>query len=126
MKYAHFEELPVWISAIEITTKIYEITSKGSWLKDFGLRDQIRRATISISSNIVEGFEKNSTNELIRYLRIAKGSAGEVRNQLYIAHEIKYISSDLFEELNKAFIKLSKEIGGFIRYLDTYRKIRAK
>ncbi|MFA5954778.1 MAG: four helix bundle protein [Patescibacteria group bacterium] len=125
MKYSRFEELPVWISAIEVTTKIYDITSRGSWSKDFGLRDQIRRATVSISSNIVEGFEKNSTNELIRYLRIAKGSTGEVRNQLYIARNIGYVSTNLFEDLNDMFLKLGKEIGGFIRYLDTYRKSKA-
>lgn len=71
---------------------IYNMAAKKDFSRDFALRDQIRRAIISVSSNIVEGFEKNNNNEFIRYLKIAKGSAGEARNQLYIALAVKYIT----------------------------------
>jgi four helix bundle protein len=83
MRITRFEDLKIWQIALKITKEIYEITNKKEFSKDFSLRDQIRRAIISDSSNIVEGFEKNNNNEFIRFLKIAKGSIGEVRNQLY-------------------------------------------
>lgn len=92
MKIQKFEELNIWKLSLLITKDIYDLTSKGNFSKDYGLRDQIRRAVVSISSNIVEGFEKNNNNEFVRFLKIAKGSAGEVRNQLYIALAINYIN----------------------------------
>ena len=122
MKYRKFEELPIWKSALEITRTIYDLTANLKWSKDFGLRDQSRRAVVSISSNLVEGFEKNNNNEFIRYLRMSKGSVGELRNQLYIALSVKYISKDEFQEINKRLEILAGEIGGLIIYLDNYRK----
>ena len=68
MRYKRFEEIPIWQFTLEITKIIYDLTSNSKWSKDFGLRDQIRRAIISVSSNIVEGFEKNNNNEFIRFL----------------------------------------------------------
>lgn len=114
----------MWKLSLRITKKIYDLTSRGKFSKDFCLRDQIRRAIISISSNIVEGFEKNNNNELIRYLKIAKGSLGEVRNQLYIALAVGYITQSEFDELNKALIDLSNQIGSFISYLEKKRKAK--
>ena len=125
MKYRKFEELPIWKESIDLTKYIYDLSSSGKWAKDFGLRDQIRRAIISISSNIVEGFEKSNNNELIRYLRIAKGSAGEVRNQLHIAQVLSYISRSEFESANQNLNKLAADIGGFIVYLEGYRKTQS-
>ncbi len=122
MKYTKFEELPIWQESIALVKLIYHTTSQGSWNKDFGLRDQIQRATVSISSNIVEGFEKNNNNEFIRFLRIAKGSTGEARNQLYIALEIKYLPQKEFDTLNEQFLKVANNIGGLISYLEKYRK----
>ena len=113
----NFEELPIWKLSLIITKEIYDITFTNKFMKDFSLRDQIRRAVISISSNIVEGFEKNNNNELVRYLKISKGSIGEVRNQLHIALTINYITLQEFNGLNSKLQELGKQIGGFIVYL---------
>ncbi len=112
-----FEELPIWRLSLKITKEIYDITSINRFSKDFGLRDQIRRAIVSVSSNIVEGFEKSNNNEFVRFLKIAKGSVGEVRNQLHIALAISYISNIEFKRLNEELINLGGQIGGFTLYL---------
>ncbi|HBI33713.1 MAG TPA: four helix bundle protein [Candidatus Moranbacteria bacterium] len=117
MKIQKFEELNIWKDSLRITKVIYDYTSEKDFARDFGLRDQIRRAIVSVSSNIVEGFEKNNNNEFARFLRIAKGSAGEVRNQLHIAFAIKYITEFEFEKTNKELEILSAQIGKFIAYL---------
>ncbi len=122
MKYKKFEELPIWQLAIKLTKIVYDITIKPSFVKDFGLKDQVRRAAVSISANIVEGFEKNNNNEFIRFLRIAKGSAGETRNHFYIAKSVGYIDQREFDVINSDLEKLANEIGGFIVYLDNFRK----
>ena len=112
-----FEELPIWKLSLVITKQIYDLTATNKFSRDFGLRDQIRRAVVSVSSNIVEGFEKNNNNEFVRFLKISKGSVGEVRNQLYIALTISYISSEEFKKLNAELEELGGQIGGFISYL---------
>ena len=122
MKYKKFEELPIWKLSLELTREIYDLTSKKNFSQDFGLKNQIRRAIISVSSNIVEGFEKNNNNEFIRFLKIAKGSVGEARNQLYIALAINYISQKEFHKTNKNLENLANQIGGFIQYLEERRK----
>lgn len=122
MKYKKFEELPIWNLSLEITRTIYDLTANSKWSKDFGLRDQIRRAIISVSSNIVEGFEKNNNNEFIRFLRMSKGSVGETRNQLHIALVVGYITDKEFNLANDKLEELGARIGGFIVYLDKYRK----
>ncbi len=124
MKINKFEDLKVWQLSLALTKRIYDITSQKDFAKDFGLRDQIRRAVISISSNIVEGFEKNNNNEFVRYLRIAKGSTGEVRNQLCVAHSIGYIKRAEFNHLNDSFEDLANQLGKFISYLFEQKKIR--
>ena len=122
MKIRKFEELPIWKLSLLITREIYDITSLPKFSKDFGLRDQLRRAIVSVSSNIVEGFEKNNNNEFIRYLQIAKGSAGEARNQIYIALSATYISESQFNKVNKLLEDLARQIGGFIIYLEKQRQ----
>jgi four helix bundle protein len=122
MKIKKFEDLPIWQLALKITKEMYELTNKKEFAKDFSLRDQIRRAIISVSSNIVEGFEKNNNNEFIRFLKIAKGSVGEVRNQLYIALAVNYINEQEFDKINKELEDLANQIGGFIVYLEKKRK----
>ncbi|PIZ45900.1 hypothetical protein COY30_01155 [Candidatus Woesebacteria bacterium CG_4_10_14_0_2_um_filter_44_9] len=82
MKITKFEDLEIWKRSLIVTRIIYDYSAKPVFSRDFGLRDQIRRAAISISSNIVEGFEKRSNNEFRRFLLIAKGSTAEARNQL--------------------------------------------
>ncbi|KKP48312.1 MAG: S23 ribosomal protein, nonfunctional [Candidatus Woesebacteria bacterium GW2011_GWA1_33_30] len=117
MNIVKFEDLEIWKSALLVTKDVYDITSQGKFSKDFGLRDQIRRAVVSISSNIVEGFEKRNNNEFRRFLMISKGSAGEVRNQLYIALSINYINKLEFDKINSQLLELSKRMGAFISYL---------
>ena len=117
MRIIKFEDLKIWQLALKITREIYDITSKKEFSRDFSLKEQIRRAIISVSSNIVEGFEKNNNNEFIRFLKIAKGSIGEVRNQLYIALAVNYITQDEFNKLNEQLINLANQVGKFISYL---------
>lgn len=125
MKYKKFEELPIWKYALELTRITYDLTSNSKWSKDFVLKDQIRRAIISVSSNIVEGFEKNNNNEFIRFLKIAKGSVGEARNQAYIALTVNYINQSEFELVNKKLERLAEQIGGLTGYLEKYRKTKS-
>lgn len=97
------------------------MSGQKSWGYDYGLRDQIRRAMVSVSANIVEGFEKNTNKEFIRYLRIAKGSIGEVRNHFYVAESLGYISNKEFNVVNQELLTVAKQIGGFINYLRKFR-----
>jgi four helix bundle protein len=113
----NFEEIEAWIRARALTKAIYEITSIGKFARDYGLRDQIRRAAVSIMSNIAEGFERDGNKEFIQFLSDAKGSAGEVRSQLYVALDAKLITEREFEDLRIKAEEVAKIIGGFIRYL---------
>jgi len=122
MRIKRFEDLTIWKMSLKLTREIYDITSCGNFSKDYCLRDQIRRAIISVSSNIVEGFEKNNNNELIRFLKITKGSIGEVRNQLYIALTVGYLNETQFNKLNSDFTILADQVGRFISYLEKKRK----
>ncbi len=83
-KFNSFEEIIAWQKARALNSELYLITDQGDFSKDYGLRDQIRRASISITSNIAEGFERETTKEFIRFLYIAKASSGEFRSQLYL------------------------------------------
>lgn len=112
-----FEDLDVWIAAKDASVMIYKITENESLRKDFGLKDQIRRASISVISNIAEGFERNGNKEFIQFLSIAKGSAGEVRAQLYIIKELEFINEEEFTQLNEKVTQVSKMLSGFINYL---------
>ena len=82
MTYSRFEELPVWQEAIRLVDKVYDMTESREWKGSRSLRDQIERAALSVSNNIVEGFERGTTNELLAFIYIARGSAGEVRSML--------------------------------------------
>jgi four helix bundle protein len=112
-----FEEIEAWKKAEELTTTIYQITMEGNFARDFGLRDQIRRASVSIMSNIAEGFERGGDKEFQRFLSIAKGSAGEVKAQLYVARNVGFISQEQFNHLYTLTTEVGKLIGGFINYL---------
>lgn len=116
MGWKSFEELKSWQLCREFTTNLYEITNQKPF-QDIDLQRQIRRATISVSSNIAEGFERNTDREFIQFLYIAKGSAGEVRSQLYIALDLKFISEFQFKELNSEIVEISMIISGLIKYL---------
>lgn len=122
MKINNFEELQIWKDSIQQAKEIYSLTSNVKFSKDFSLRDQIRRAIVSVSSNIVEGFERSNNNEFIRFLKIAKGSLGEVRSQLYLATVLNYVGNRQQDALDKKLMELSTQIGKFISYLETKRK----
>jgi len=112
-----FEDIEAWQKARELTREIYRITNQGAFVKDFGLRDQIRRAAVSIMSNIAEGFGRGGNREFIQFLSTAKGSASEVEAQLYVALDAEYITKDQFQQLYGLAQSSGKMIGGFIRYL---------
>ncbi|MBN1384569.1 MAG: four helix bundle protein [Elusimicrobia bacterium] len=114
MVYKRFEELPVWKLSIELSKEIYKISLNKNFRKDFVLKNQICRASISISSNIAEGFERASKKEFIQFLYIAKGSAAEVRTQLYLAFELNYIIRQDFENLLRKSKIISQQLGAFI------------
>ena len=107
-----FEDLIAWQKARELTKEIYSVTTYGKFEKDFGLRNQIQRACVSIMSNIAEGFDRASRAEFHQYLVIAKGSCAEVRSQLYVAYDVGYVSNNEFDKLKKLTEELSKIIGG--------------
>ncbi len=116
-KIKKFEEIKSWKKARMLTKQIYEVTSVGSFRRDFSLKDQIRRASVSILSNIAEGFERGGDQEFIQFLAIAKGSCGEVRAQLYVALDQCYFSPESFETLSKTAIEASELISGLMKYL---------
>lgn len=112
-----FEDLEVWQCARALAQKIYAVTREGSFAKDFRLRDQINGAAGSVMDNIAEGFERDGTKEFVQFLSIAKGSAGEVRSQLYRALDRSYVPSEVFEQLHRETRDLSRQLSGFIHYL---------
>ncbi|HCO94532.1 MAG TPA: four helix bundle protein [Phycisphaerales bacterium] len=115
--YNSFEDLPVWKTAKELSILAYKTTAEGKLRKDYGLKDQIQRAAVSVSSNITEGFERGSKREFIQFLYIAKGSCGELRSQLYIAKDLGYLDNGVSDNLIKSAYNTSKQISGFIKYL---------
>ncbi len=121
-----FEDIEAWQKARELTRSIYRCTADGAWAKDFGLRDQIRRAAVSIMSNIAEGFERGGTAEFVRYLTMAKASAGEVRCQLYVALDVEYIDQHTFGQLSTLATRTSGLIAGFTNYLKGRTSPRSK
>ena len=116
-KIKKFEDIESWRKARKLTKDIYSVTSQGKFLRDFSLKDQIRRAAVSILSNIAEGLERGGDKEFLQFLAIAKGSSGEVRSQLYVALNLEYISSTQFDALAEAATEVSQLLSGFMKYL---------
>ena len=116
-KVERFEDLHAWQGAREIVSIVYRMTSEDGFSRDFALRDQIRRAAISIPSNIAEGFSRRSNREFVQFLFIAKGSAGEVQSQLYVALDQGYISQETFTEAYAKLEMIAKQLSRFITYL---------
>lgn len=112
-----FEELEVWKKALEMSKLIYKLTETADFKKDYSLTDQIRRASVSVLSNIAEGFERGSNAEFLQFLYIAKGSCGEVRSQLYLVRELGYIDNSSFKEAFELCRDLSSQLSAFISYL---------
>jgi four helix bundle protein len=115
-----FEDLQVWQEARVLTRQTYKIANQPSFRKDFGLRDQITRAATSTMSNIAEGFERGSRKEFVQFLHVAKASIGEVRSQLYVARDQKYIDEGTFLEMLESMLSLSRRLAKLIGYLQTF------
>ena len=119
-KFETFEDIVAWQKTRALNIEIYTASNNGSFSKDYALKDQMRRAAISIVSNIAEGFERRTKQEFIHFLSIAKASCGELRAQLYIALDLKYISEEEFKKLHSIALEISKMIGGLMGYLKEY------
>lgn len=116
-----FENIEVWRTSMDLCTEVYKITNSDTFSRDFGLKDQIKRASVSIPSNISEGYERDSKNQLLYFLSIAKGSCGEVRTQLCIAYNLNYLNDLDFQSLNLMCESTSKQLSGFIKYLRDFK-----
>jgi len=112
MKIEKFEDIISWKKGVELAVDIYSIFREN---RDFGFRDQIQRAVVSISNNIAEGFERQSNKELSKFLYIAKGSAGETRSMLNIALKLNYINQNQFNDLQNRCTEISRLLSGFIK-----------
>jgi four helix bundle protein len=112
-----YEDIQGWQKARELTNFVYTVTKQRAFARDFALKNQIRKAAVSVMSNIAEGFERGGRAEFIQFLSIAKSSAGEVQSQLYIVLDQKYITPEQFEKGYKLCDETMRLIGGFIAYL---------
>lgn len=113
-----FEDLQIWQLARELSKQVFELSSKEPFSKDYRFRDQIRAAAGSVMDNIAEGFERSGQFEFVSFLSIAKGSAGEVRSQLYRACDQQYITGSELEGLVIKYNNLAEQIAGFIKCLN--------
>ena len=112
-----FEDIEAWQKARDLTRQVYAVSNDGAFSRDFGLRDQIRRAAVSIMSNIAEGFGRGGNKEFMQFLSTAKGSASEVQSQLYVALDANYINYEQFQMLYSDTETVARLIGGLLRYL---------
>ena len=125
-KIDRFEDIEAWKKARELTKIIYEVTSQGKLATDFSLRDQLRRAAVSIMANIAEGFEREGNKEFRQFLATAKGSAGEVKALLYVALDAGLTSMEQFQRIRTLADEASRLLAGFLRYLKTSDKKGSK
>ena len=119
-----FEDIEAWKTARELTRMVYALTDQAGFAKDFGLKNQIQRASVSIMSNIAEGFESRTQAQFRDYLGHSKASAGEVRCQLYIAMDLKYVQQEQFKQVFDLADKSSRQIARFMNYLETHPQSR--
>lgn len=119
-KLKSFEEINSWIKTRALLKDFSAIIlNNEKFNKHFSLKDQMFRSLISVSSNIAEGFERETVKEFIRFLYIAKGSAGEFRSQIYVAYDLNYLTEEQFNQLIERINEISKLLSGFIKYLQT-------
>ena len=114
-----FEDIEAWKLSRQLTNSVYAHTNLAGFNRDFGLRDQIRRASVSVMSNIAEGFESRTDMQFINFLGMARASAGEVRAQLYTALDQKYISEEQFKDTYTMAETCARQIAKFIKYLES-------
>lgn len=121
-----FEELIIWQESRKFTNNIYKLTKNFPQEELYGLTSQIRRAAVSVMSNIAEGFDRRTTKEFISFLVIARASASEVQNDLYISLDLNYINKEEFQAIYNHAQKIAKLINGLITYLKTQSEIYSK
>ncbi len=121
-KVTRFEDLITWQKARELTHIILALTKSSEFSRDYAFKDQLCRAVISVPANIAEGFERDGNKEFVKFLSIAKGSAGEVRSLLYLALDFGYISSEQMDEAIALSLETARLIGGLIRYIQGSNK----
>ena len=126
MKIQRFEDLEAWQIARELTNQIYTITKKESVRRDYGFVDQIRRAAISIMNNIAEGFERGSNKDFVKFLFIARGSAGEIRSMLYVGLDQGYLADDTFTRCHDLCVRCSQLCWGLIKHLKKHSNWKTK
>jgi len=124
MKIECFEDIEGWQIGRQLTSMVYGLTKKDLFSKDWGLKDQIQRASGSVMHNTAEGFDGGSNAEFIKFLRYAQRSASEVQSQLYVAIDQSYINLDEFDQTYALAAKAKSKIGGFIAYLLSSERIR--
>ncbi len=113
---SHFEQLKVWQKAVDLAVRVYEITNKKPFSSDFGLRDQMRRSSVSISSNISEGDELDSDKSSVRHFKIAKGSSGELFTQAIIAFRVSYLGKTEYDYLRTECQDIMAMLSKLIKY----------
>ena len=121
MKIEKFEDIDAWREARKLVNMIYDVSDNGNFSNDYGLRDQIRRASISAMSNISEGFDRETNKEFIQFLIIARASVSEVKSHMYVALDRKYLSIEEFDSIYNQANTVINLINGFIRYLQKPR-----
>ncbi len=126
MKIERFEDIEAWQLARELNRKVYELTKKPPFARNFGLRRQIQEAAGSSMHNIAEGFDSETNPEFIRFLRYAKRSCTEVQSELYVALDQHYITNQEFEDVYDHAGRTRATIRGFIKYLTAYEQGQSK
>lgn len=113
-----FEDLEVWKKAHIAVIEIYKMTNNDFLSKDYALKDQMRRAAISITSNIAEGHERKSNKEFLYFLNVAKASSSELRSQLILARDLKYITPIVHDLSKDSLVEVNKMLAGLMKYLN--------
>ena len=121
-----FEDLIAWQKARELTREVYQISRQGAFAKDFGLSGQIQRASVSIMSNVVEGFERGGRSEFHQFLSVAKASCAEVRSLLYVALDIKYIDKTEFRNIMSKAEEVGRVVGGLRASVEKQKKAQSE
>ena len=121
-----FYNLNVWQNARSFTKEIYQITNNFPYMENYGLKNQITRASVSIMSNIAEGFHRYSKKEFINFLVITRSSIAEVQSHLFVALDLKYINEEQFNEIYSKSVDIFKQINALIKYLRTCKDYNIK
>ena len=119
--FKKFEEIECWRKARELTRRIYKASGDTPFARDFSLKDQIRRASVSVMSNIAEGFERGRSSEFHQFLSIAKASCAELRSQLYVALDVGYLGEEAFDRLMSMAIEVGQIVGGLRKSVEHRR-----